>query len=141
MPAVSFSDSHSVERFDPRQLPTAFYADPYPTYHDLRRTAPVFRCPDGTFFLTAHADLDRVYRDPRTFSSDKQQQFRPVFGDSPLYEHHTTSLVFNDPPLHTHVRKAVGDALTWAPCCWTHARMRSTRLPILRAIFRTSWSP
>ena len=112
MPAVSFSDSHSVERFDPRQLPTAFYADPYPTYHDLRRTAPVFRCPDGTFFLTAHADLDRVYRDPRTFSSDKQQQFRPVFGDSPLYEHHTTSLVFNDPPLHTHVRKAVGDALS-----------------------------
>lgn len=106
------SDHALVERFDPRQLPAAFYEDPYPTYHALRRVAPVLRCPDGSFFLTRHADLDRVYRDPRSFSSDKQQQFRPMFGDSPLFEHHTTSLVFNDPPLHTSVRKAVGDALS-----------------------------
>jgi len=106
------SDHALVERFDPRQLPASFYDDPYPTYHALRRVAPVLRCPDGSFFLTRHADLDRVYRDPRTFSSDKQQQFRPMFGDSPLFEHHTTSLVFNDPPLHTWVRKAVGDALS-----------------------------
>ena len=101
-----------VSAFDPRQLPPGFYDDPYPTYHALRAAAPVYRCPDGTFFLTHHADLERVYREPRVFSSDKQRQFRPVFGDSPLYEHHTTSLVFNDPPLHTHVRKAVGDALS-----------------------------
>ena len=101
-----------LHAFDPRHLPVEFYDDPYPTYHALRTAAPVLRCPDGTFFLTRHADLDRVYRDPRVFSSDKQRQFRPVFGDSPLYEHHTTSLVFNDPPLHTHVRKAVGDALS-----------------------------
>ena len=98
--------------FDPRQLPPGFYDDPYPVYHALRTHSPVHRCPDGTFFLTRHADLDRVYRDARIFSSDKQRQFWPVFGDSPLYEHHTTSLVFNDPPLHTHVRKAVGDALS-----------------------------
>lgn len=38
--------------------------------------------------------------------------FKPLFGDTLLYEHHTTSLVFNDPPLHTHVRKAIGDALS-----------------------------
>jgi cytochrome P450 len=31
---------------------------------------------------------------------------------APLFEHHTTSLVFNDPPLHTRVRKLIMGALT-----------------------------
>jgi len=31
---------------------------------------------------------------------------------SPLFQHHTTSLVFNDPPLHTRVRKLIMGALT-----------------------------
>ncbi|MEZ5476810.1 MAG: cytochrome P450 [Thiolinea sp.] len=35
----------------------------------------------------------------------------PKYGESPLYEHHTTSLVFNDPPLHTRVRRLIGGAL------------------------------
>jgi hypothetical protein len=39
-------------------------------------------------------------------SSDKKAEFGPKFGvGTPLYRHHTTSLVFNDPPLHTRVRK------------------------------------
>ncbi|MBI2970179.1 MAG: cytochrome P450 [Gammaproteobacteria bacterium] len=106
------SDRALAAAFDPRHPTDAFYADPYPTYHALRRHDPVHRCPDGSYFLTRHADLHRVYRDPKTFSSDKKKQFRPMFGDSLLYEHHTTSLVFNDPPLHTHVRKAIGGALS-----------------------------
>ncbi|MBI2993099.1 MAG: cytochrome P450 [Gammaproteobacteria bacterium] len=101
-----------AEAFDPTRPTEAFYEDPYPTYRALHRFDPVHACPDGSYFLARHADLHRVYRDPRTFSSDKQKQFRPKFGDGPLYEHHTTSLVFNDPPLHTHVRKAIGDALS-----------------------------
>ncbi len=55
--------------------------------------------------LSRYADLDRVYRDTRAFSSDKKTEFLPKFGQTPLYEHHTTSLVFNDPPLHTRVRR------------------------------------
>src|SRR2546428_160151 len=34
------------------------------------------------------------------------------YGASPLFEHHTTSLVFNDPPLHTRVRRAILGALS-----------------------------
>ena len=101
-----------IHEFDLRRPSDAFYADPYPTLHALRSAAPLHRCPDGSWLLTRYADLNHVYRNPRLFSSDKQQQFRPLFGDSPLYEHHTTSLVFNDPPLHTQVRKAIGDALS-----------------------------
>jgi cytochrome P450 len=101
------------EPFDLRTLPVSFYEDPYPTYARLRAESPVYACPDGSYFLTRYDDINRVYRDPRRFSSDKRIQFAPVFGTgSPLYEHHTTSLVFNDPPLHTRVRKAIGNALS-----------------------------
>ena len=56
--------------------------------------------------------LDSIYRDTTRFSSDKKTIFSRKYGDSPLYEHHTTSLVFNDPPLHTRVRKVLAGAMT-----------------------------
>jgi cytochrome P450 len=102
----------AVAAFDLRRLPPAFYANPYPTYHALRDCAPVHRLPGGGIFLSRHADCVAVYKDSGLFSSDKQREFRPKYGDSLLYEHHTTSLVFNDPPLHTRVRKIIAGALT-----------------------------
>ena len=99
--------------FDLRALPADFLANPYPVYGLLRKTEPVRRMPDDSLFLTRHADLMAVYRDAALFSSDKHVEFAPKYGaDSPLYEHHTTSLVFNDPPLHTRVRKLIMGALT-----------------------------
>ena len=99
--------------FDPNTLSPAFYDDPYPTYAALREFDPVHRCPDGTYFLTRYADLDQIYRDRNHFSSDKKSVFGPKFSvGSPLYEHHTTSLVFNDPPYHTRVRRPIVGALT-----------------------------
>ena len=101
-----------VRDFDLARLPPAFYDDPYPTYHALRRHAPVKRLADGTVFITRHDLLTRIYRDARIFSSDKKREFAPKFGATPLIEHHTTSLVFNDPPLHTRVRRLIADPLT-----------------------------
>ena len=99
--------------FDLRALPADFLANPYPVYAALREREPVKRMPDGSYFLTRHADLVAVYRDAQTFSSDKQVEFTPKYGAaSPLFEHHTHSLVFNDPPLHTRVRKLIMGALT-----------------------------
>lgn len=99
--------------FDLRALPADFLANPFPVYARLREHDPVRRMPDGSLFLTRHADLMAVYRDAAVFSSDKHVEFAPKYGvDSPLYEHHTTSLVFNDPPLHTRVRKLIMGALT-----------------------------
>jgi cytochrome P450 len=99
--------------FDLRALPADFLANPYPVYAALRQAEPIRRMPDGSWFLTRHADLLAVYRDAAVFSSDKHVEFAPKYGaDSPLYEHHTTSLVFNDPPLHTRVRKLIMGALT-----------------------------
>jgi hypothetical protein len=99
-------------QFDLARLPPTFYADPYPTYRALRDHAPVKRMPDGSWFLTRYDDILPVYRDPKAFSSDKKQEFGPKYGATPLFEHHTTSLVFNDPPLHTRVRRAILGALS-----------------------------
>ena len=99
--------------FDLRALPPDFYANPYPVYDVLRSQSPVRLMPDGSYFLTRHADLVAVYRDASTFSSDKKIEFEPKYGAaSPLFAHHTTSLVFNDPPLHTRVRSLIIGALT-----------------------------
>jgi len=111
---------------DLRQLPEDFLANPYPVYARLRGSEPMKRMPDGSWFLTRHADLVAVYRDAQRFSSDKQVEFGPKYnhapydqapwavapGISPLFEHHTSSLVFNDPPLHTRVRRIIMGALT-----------------------------
>ena len=105
-------------RFDLRALPADFYANPYPVYDLLRATEPVRRMPDGSYFLTRYADLVAVYRDAQRFSSDKKVEFAPKYGEgSALFAHHTTSLVFNDPPLHTRVRKLIMGALTRRAIC------------------------
>jgi hypothetical protein len=120
MPVMVITPAMTAERaaqiggsFDLRALPPDFYANPYPVYARLRDTEPIKRLPDGSFFLTRYADLVAVYRDAHRFSSDKKVEFTPKYGaGAPLLEHHTTSLVFNDPPLHTRVRKLIMGALT-----------------------------
>jgi cytochrome P450 len=103
---------HIAASFDLKALPPDFYADPFPYYHALREHAPVKRMPDGSYLLTRYADVEHVYKNPKLFSSDKRREFKPKYGDSLLYEHHTTSLVFNDAPLHTRVRRLIAGALT-----------------------------
>lgn len=113
MPTATAGDTAILARdFDLRHLSPEFYANPYPVYSALRTHEPVKRMPDGSLFLTRFRDVQAVYRDPKTFSSDKTVEFKPKYGDSPLYTHHTTSLVFNDPPRHTRVRKLIAGALT-----------------------------
>lgn len=98
--------------FDLAKLTNEFYDDPYPTYRDLRENEPVKHLPSGTVFLTRYDDLVTTYKNTKSFSSDKKREFAPKYGDTPLYEHHTTSLVFNDPPAHTRVRRLIMGALS-----------------------------
>ncbi len=98
---------------DLRSPPAIFYSNPYPVYAALREHEPMRRMPDGSVLITRYKDLIQVYKDAHTFSSDKKIEFTPKFGDAPyLLEHHTTSLIFNDPPLHTQVRQIMMGALT-----------------------------
>src|ERR1700754_4089919 len=98
--------------FDLEKLTPEFYANPYPTYRALRENEPVKRLPNGSYFLTRYDDLVAAYKSTKAFSSDKKKEFLPKYGASLLYEHHTTSLVFNDPPAHTRVRRLIMGALS-----------------------------
>jgi cytochrome P450 len=98
--------------FDLEKLTPGFYANPYPTYRALRDNEPVKRLPNGSYFLTRYDDLVTAYKNTKAFSSDKKKEFAPKYGNSLLYEHHTTSLVFNDPPAHTRVRRLITGALS-----------------------------
>jgi len=105
------TDARELARgFQLVRAPADFIDDPYPYYAALREHDPVHELEGGGAFLSRYEDALAVYRDPRA-SSDKKEEFRPKLGDSPLYEHHTTSLVFNDPPLHTRVRRIIMGAL------------------------------
>lgn len=99
--------------FDLANPPDGFVDNPFPYYDALLSQAPVLPQPDGSVLIASHASLDRIYRDTSLYSSDKKAVFGPKFGvGSPLFEHHTTSLVFSDPPLHSRVRKIMTSALT-----------------------------
>jgi cytochrome P450 len=113
-PAISLDAAKAIAvELDLRNPPAAFYSNPYPVYAALREYEPVRRMPDGTVLITRYKDLIQVYKDAHAFSSDKKIEFTPKFGDAPhLLEHHTTSLIFNDPPLHTQVRQIMMGALT-----------------------------
>ena len=93
--------------------PEGFTENLFPHYDRLLKGSPVTPQPDGSYLICKHADLNAIYRDTSAYISDKKQAFAPKFGPgTPLYEHHTTSLVFNDPPLHTRVRRIMTGALT-----------------------------
>ena len=126
-PVMDAARAQAIARtLDLRALPTDFLNNPYPVYAALREAEPFKRMPDGSYFLTRHADLVAVYRDAKVFSSDKQVEFGPKYnhapfnqppftsrgGVAPLFEHHTHSLVFNDAPRHTRVRRLIMGAMT-----------------------------
>ena len=109
--SVPPSDHERALAFDIQSINQVFLDDPFPTYKLLREHDPVHLNPDGTYFLTRYEDVVKAFRDP-AMSSDKRVDFKPKFGDGPLYLHHTTSLVFNDDPYHARVRKLMSEAFT-----------------------------
>ena len=101
----------AARAFSLTQPPPGFVDDPYPVYALLREHDPLHELAPGSLLLTRHADVLAVYRSPHA-SSDKKAEFAPRLGlGTPVYEHHTSSLVFSDPPLHTRVRRLLMGAL------------------------------
>jgi hypothetical protein len=109
--AGAHDERAQARAFQLLHVPPDFIDDPYRYYALLRMHDPVHELDGGGVFLTRYEDVVAIYRDSRA-SSDKKLEFKPKFGDGPLYEHHTTSLVFNDPPLHTRVRRLILGAMT-----------------------------
>jgi hypothetical protein len=87
--------------------PDDFVDDPYRYYAALRTHDPIHALGGGQWLLTRYDDVAQIYREAAA-SSDKRREFAAKLGPgTPIYEHHTTSLVFSDPPLHTRVRRLI----------------------------------
>ncbi len=102
----------SIESFDLYNPPSDFINNVYKYYNLLRDKSPIHKNSDGSYILTRYKDLVGVYRNFKVWSSDKRTEFAEKFGSSPLFEHHTTSVVFVDPPDHTRIRKIFQQAFT-----------------------------
>ena len=102
----------NIESFDLYNPPTDFIDNVYKYYKLLREKSPIHKNPDGSYVLTTYKEIVSVYRNFKIWSSDKKTEFGAKFGASPLFEHHTTSLVFVDPPDHTRIRKIFQQAFT-----------------------------
>jgi cytochrome P450 len=114
--------------------PAGFIDDPYPFYARLRQHAPLHAWGPQSILLTRHADVLAVYRSAHA-SSDKQQEFAPRLGaGTPIFEHHTTSLVFSDPPLHTRVRRILMGALSQRAVARIEASLEQLARQLLHGI-------
>ena len=105
-------NDYDISEFDLYDLPEDFIDNSYEYYNALREKDPVHQNPDGSFIVTSHKDLVDIYRNHDVWSSDKKEEFKPKFGNSSLFEHHTSSVVFTDPPDHTRIRKIFQHAFT-----------------------------
>lgn len=95
-----------------------FRSDPYPTYHRLRREAPVFFSPVlRSWILTRHRDVLRVLGDDRfSVERERSELFRKMDllgGLHPEFaEAVRRNLLMLDPPDHTRLRRLVSRAFT-----------------------------
>jgi cytochrome P450 len=108
---MSHNATEIARSFSLAEPPAAFFDDPHPFFDALRTLSPVHPLAPNAVLLTRYEDLLAIYRS-KDCSSDKQREFGAKFGaGTPIFEHHTTSLVFSDPPLHTRVRRILMGAL------------------------------
>ena len=104
----------SARAFELKKIGPTTIANPYPLPRAARARAGA-RMPDGSYFLSRYADCIAVYKDTAAYSLRQKARVPTQVRRRLLYEHHTTSLIFNDPPLHTRVRKIIAGALRRVP--------------------------
>lgn len=89
--------------FDP---PEDYFDDPGPYFRLLRDGDPLHAQEDGSVLLTRYDDVRQVWRDLSGLVY-KGDQFRQRFGEGPLLEHHTSTMLFRDNPDHDRLRNIV----------------------------------
>ena len=99
--------------FDP--LDPAFIADPYPFYHRLRETAPLFKTPAGFWLMTRYDDIAFALRDRRfgkDFTGNMMRRYGASRMDEPAVSNLARTRLVLDPPDHTRLRSLVTKAFT-----------------------------
>jgi len=105
-------------RFNP--LASAFLADPYPTYRQLRENDPVHWSPVGLWYLTRHDDIKAVLKDARFIADDIPERLRKrgeLLAKSGGNLHHLNRFfqgmfLFSNSPQHNAWRNMARTAMT-----------------------------
>jgi cytochrome P450 len=115
----SRSAMDTLTELDARLGSSAFPADPYPVFAELRRTAPVHWSDAwGFWVVTRYADVTAILRDPRRFSNvgrsapvervpDEQRKRL-----APMFASFRVGMPSTDPPVHTRLRSLVNKVVT-----------------------------
>ncbi|MBY0525099.1 MAG: cytochrome P450 [Gemmataceae bacterium] len=101
--------SESIALFGPDMLD-----DPYPTYHRMRSTHPIYHAADGKWYLTRYADVAAALRSP-ALSCAGTDQLRRAFPQPELqdaFDGMARGMMHTDPPAHTRLRGLVSKAFT-----------------------------
>ncbi len=103
--------------FDPLLTSHEFAQNPYPTYHLLRREAPIYWSDLwGCWILTRYRDIVSTLQSPKRFSSvgrlTAAMELPPPLREQvqPLVRHYSQGLINVDPPDHTRIRQLVHKA-------------------------------
>ena len=109
---------NKADSLDQRLLAQDFYADPYPTYRQLREQDPVhwsdaWNC----WILTRYGDVVASMHDPRLSNSRMPVYVQALPGDvleevCPLVNHISLWMGFSDPPQHTRLRRLISPDFT-----------------------------
>lgn len=101
------------EIFNP--FTAGFDENPYEHYRTLRDTSPVHKHPMGFWFVSRHADVSTLLRDPRLSVADRNLADGPMrdqfeqLADAPVS---LVTMMDSDPPDHTRLRSLVGKVFT-----------------------------
>lgn len=95
-----------AKKFNLFAIPQDFLSDPYRWFTILRNEDPIHKNEDGSILISRYEDVMAVWRNPENVV-DKSDQFKTKFGEGPLLEHHTTAMLFRDPPDHDRLREIV----------------------------------
>jgi cytochrome P450 len=110
-------DSHTrTVDLDPRDA--QFYENPYPAYHILRQSVPVFKWQQyGHWCFTRHDDVNALLRDRRFGRQILHVASREELGLAevptrlkPFYDFEKHSLLELEPPVHTRLRGLISRA-------------------------------
>lgn len=99
--------------FDLFNLPDSYYQDPAPFYKALRDHEPMHWNSDGSVLLSRYEDIKTVWRD-LSGKVNRDEAYAKKFGPGPLLEHHTSTMLFRDPPDHDRLRDIVNPFFTQA---------------------------
>lgn len=117
-PAAAAGGAGHAEDFAAAMRTDAFRRDPYPLYARMRRECPVYRAPQGVWYLTRCADVEQALADLRLSNDRDRMTGALVARDGRMRElSRLTSrlgrvMSNTDPPDHARLRKLVNKAFT-----------------------------